>query len=364
MANIIDYVKWRGDISFSESPINAIDALIFAQLSYVHFDDLVPSSVVAKGIPMLALSQKFFSLHYDRNKIGLILPTEEIHELFKITAESRRFSGVAVKGFVNEVDAKAEKQFCAMCFDVGKNSTVIAFRGTDDTLIGWKEDLNMSFFSPVPSQKQAVEYVDSVIRRNERENYYLCGHSKGGNLSSYAAIKCAPEVQDKIKATFSFDGPGFKKSFLNESKKCPILSRIYKFAPEGTIIGAVFHPVETCYYVESNAKGLYQHDTFSWEVIGKSFVFVDSPSKASVDFHNTLENLVRNMTDAEKIQFVDALYRFLTVNEATTLTDIASDKIKFIFGILKTDEKTKKTVFNLMNRLLKEKYFPSKPKKK
>lgn len=364
MANIIDYVKWRGDISFSESPLNVIDALIFSELSYVHFDDLVPASVVAKGIPLSTLSQKFFSLHYDRNKIGLILPTDEIHTLFKLAAGSRRFSGVTVKGFINEVDAKTEKQFCAMCFDIGKSSTMVAFRGTDDTLIGWKEDLNMSFFTPVPSQKQAAEYLNSVIRRNEREHYYLCGHSKGGNLASYAAIKCDPQAQEKIKASFSFDGPGFKKSFLRTSKKCPILQRIYKFAPEGTLIGAIFHPVESCYYVESDAKGLYQHDAFSWQVMGKSFIFADAMSKGSLDFHNTLENLVENMTDAEKIEFVDALYRFLTVNEATTLTDIASDKLKFIFGILKTDDKTKKTVFGLMNRLLKEKYFPSKPKKK
>lgn len=364
MASMIDYVKWRGDVSFSESPLNAIDALIFSELSYVHFDDLVPSSVIAKGVPLSTLSKKFFSLHYDRNKIGAILPTAEIHSLFKLASESRRFSAVCVKGFINEVDAKTEKQFCAMCFDVGKNTTVVTFRGTDDTLIGWKEDLNMSFFTPVPSQKHAVEYLNSVIRRNERENYFVCGHSKGGNLASYASIKCAPEFQSKIKASFSFDGPGFKKSFVSASKKCPILSRIYKFSPENTIIGAVFHPVESCYYVESNAKGLYQHDAFSWEVLGKGFVLVDSPSKSSLDFHNTLENLVRNMTDAEKIEFVDALYRFLTVNDATTLTDIASDKLKFIFGILKTDDKTKKTVFNLMNRLLKEKYLPSKLKKK
>jgi hypothetical protein len=250
-----------------------------------------------------------------------------------------------------------------MCFDIGKNSTVIAFRGTDDTLVGWKEDLNMSFFTPVPSQKQAAEYINSVISQNDREHYYVCGHSKGGNLATYASVKCDTKVQNKIKASFSFDGPGFKKSFVRASKKCPILSRLYKFSPESTIIGAIFHPVESCYYVLSDAKGLYQHDGFSWQIMGKSLVLADSLSKASLDFHSTLDNLVENMTDTEKIEFVDALYRFLTVNEATTLTDIVSDKLKFVFGVLKTDEKTKKTVFNLMNRVIKEKYFPSKQKR-
>lgn len=364
MANITDYVKWRGDISFGESPLNPIDALIFAELSYVHFDDLVPQPVSAKGIPLSTLAQKFFSLHYDRNKIGAILPTESIFELFKLVSTTRRFSSVTVKGFVNEIDLRLEKQFCAMCFDIGKNSTVVAFRGTDDTLIGWKEDLNMSFFSSVPSQKQAAEYLNSVVLMNERENYYVCGHSKGGNLATYASIKCKAEVQEKIKASYNFDGPGFKKGFVKNAKNNPVLPRLYKYCPVGTIVGAIFHSVESCFYTKSNAKGLYQHDAFSWEVLGADYVLIDEPSKSSVDFHNTLENLVTNMTDAEKIKFVEALYKFLTVNDATTVTELTSEKLKFIFSLLKTDDKTRKTMFNFMNRVLKEKYFPFKPKKK
>ena len=364
MANVIDYVKWRGDISFTESPLNCVDALIFAELSYVHFDDLVPSSVNAKGIPLSTLAQKFFSLHFDRNKIGAIIPTESILELFKLVSTTRRFSTVTVKGFVNDIDLKMEKQFCAMCFDIGKNSTAVAFRGTDDTLIGWKEDLNMSFFTPVPSQKQAAEYLNSVVLSNDRENYYVCGHSKGGNLASYATTKCKLEVQEKIKASYNFDGPGFKKSFLRTVKNSPVLPRLYKYCPAGTTIGAIFHPIESCFFTKCKAKGLYQHDAFSWEVLGAGYVLAEEQSKSSIDFHNTLESLVANMTDAEKIKFVEALYRFLTVNNATTVTELTSEKLKFIFGFLKTDDKTRKTMFNLMNRVIKEKYFPSKPKKK
>ena len=198
MSNMIDYIKWRGDISFSESPFNEIDALIFSELSYVPFEDLVPASIVSKGIPLSVLAEKYFSLHFDSNKLGAIIPTDSILELFKLTSASRRFSNVSARGFINEIDIKAEKQFSAMCFDIGKNTTVITFRGTDDTIIGWKEDLNMAFFTPIPAQKQAVDYLSSVISRGNKDSYFVCGHSKGGNLAAYSSLKVDKKYQNKI----------------------------------------------------------------------------------------------------------------------------------------------------------------------
>ena len=357
MSNIIDYVKWRGDISFLESPLNAVDALIFSELSYLNFEDLAPSSVKVQGVPLSALSDMFFTLHYDKMNIGAILPAEQIFELFKLCARSRRFANVFVKGYINDIDIKEQKQFCAVCFDVGKNTTAVVFRGTDDTLIGWKENLNMSFFAPIPSQSQSVDYLRDIILSTDKEHFVLCGHSKGGNLAVYSALLTETELQKKIAGVYDFDGPGFKNDFVEAVVNNKILKKIYKISPENTFIGAIFNSVGKCKYVKSSVKGFYQHDAFSWEVLGRDFVYAKQQSKGSLDFHDTLERLVGNMSEKETIEFVDALYKFMTVNDATTLTDVASDKMKFIFGILKTDMKTKKTVFDLMNRVIKEKYF-------
>lgn len=357
MSNVIDYVKWRGDITFAESPLNEIDALIFAEISYVPFDDLVSGSFESKGVPLSALADKFFSLNYDRGKLGAILPTESIIALFKIASESRRFSNVCIKGFINEVDIKSEKQFCAMCFDIGKITTVIVYRGTDDTIIGWKEDLNMAFFTPIPAQKRGEEYLNRVILNGDKDHYYVCGHSKGANLAEYSALMGKKECRDKIERVYSFDGPGFKKAFIESVKDNDMIPKIKKICPEGAIIGVIFDAVGECKFVKSTAKGLYQHDAFTWNLIGREFEYVDKPLKFSVDFHNILEDLVKRMSDEEKSEFVDALYKFLSVNESTTLSDIAADKFKFLLGVLKADEKAKKTVFNLMNKLIKEKYF-------
>ena len=364
MANIIDYIKWRGDVAFTESPFNEVDALIFSELSYVHFDDLVTGSLGAKGVPLSTLAEKFYSLHYDKSYTGAIIPVELILELFKAAAESVRFSTVTVKGFVNEIDLKAQKQFCAMCFDITKDATVVAFRGTDDTIIGWKEDINMAFFTPIPAQKQGAEYLSSVISRSNKSKYYVCGHSKGGNVATYAALKTPISLQKKIEGVYCFDGPGFMESYCNTVKNSRMLQKTYKFMPEGTIIGAIFDSVENCSFVKSTAKGLYQHDGFTWEVLGKELVRAEKQSKSSLEFHNLRDNVVVNMTDKEKKDFSDALYTFFTVNESVTLTDIVSDKFKFLVGILKTDDKTKKTVFSTLNRFIKEKYFKRSSKDK
>ena len=364
MANMIDYVKWRGDISFNECSFNVVDALILSELSYVPFEDLVPSSVTSKGIPLSVLAEKYFSLHYDSNKLGAIIPTESILELFKLTALSRRFSDVKARGFINEIDIKAEKQFSAICFDIDKNSTVITFRGTDDTIIGWKEDLNMAFFTPIPAQKQAKDYLSSVISRGNKDTYYVCGHSKGGNLAAYSALKIDKKQQSKIEAVYNFDGPGFRTSFLEAENNNPIVPRLHKICPYGAIIGAIFDSMEEMKYVKSNAKGLYQHDAFSWEVLGKDFLYAAHPTKSSIDFHDTLNNWVSVLTDKERVEFVEALYTFLTANDTETLTDIVSNKKGFLKGVLKTDEKTKKTFFNLLNKLVKERYFKKDTTKK
>lgn len=364
MANMIDYVKWRGDISFSESSFNVIDALIFSELSYVHFEDLVPASINSKGISLSVLAEKYFSLHYDSNKLGAIIPTEAITELFRLASLSRRFSSVCARGFVNEIDIKAEKQFSAICFDIDKDITVVTFRGTDDTIIGWKEDLNMAFFTPIPAQKHAFEYLSSVLSRGNKCSYYVCGHSKGGNLATYSALKVDKKYQNKIVAVYNFDGPGFKQDFLDTEKSNVIISKLNKICPNGAIIGAIFDSFVDIKYAKSNAKGLYQHDAFSWEVLGKDFVYATYPTKSSIDFHNTLNNWVGALSEKEKIEFVDALYKMLTANDTSTLTDITADKTGFLKGVLKTDEKTKKTLFNLLNKLVKEKYLKKDTNKK
>ncbi|MDD7581133.1 MAG: DUF2974 domain-containing protein, partial [Treponema sp.] len=214
MSNLIDYVAWRGDIDFDYDPLNEIDSMIFCQLSYLDFGGLVPED---GRISLENCSKLFFeSSDFEKRKnLGALINPLTV-DLFRACASSRRFSSLSLSNFRNIMNEKTEEQFSAISFSFGCKWTYAAFRGTDDTLVGWKEDFNLAFMDSLPSQKDAALYLDETAE-SSNPVLYVGGHSKGGNLAVYAASKCSRKNQDKISLVFSNDGPGFQKNFFEES---------------------------------------------------------------------------------------------------------------------------------------------------
>ena len=360
--NLFHYLKWRGDLTFDKDPINEVDALIFTELSYIPLDKLVYRDHQKKGYSLSYLATEFFDLYSEDTKLGAILPSSDIFQTFKAAAATPRFKDVEVRGYINLIDKEKQQQFCAMCFDIDEETTFVAFRGTDDTLIGWKENFNMAFFTPIPAQTEAKEYFERVSSHTKRK-FYIGGHSKGGNLAIYAGLMANEKQKKKILQIYNFDGPGFRRQFTDSITDEETVNKIHNVLPEGTIIGAIFETVGKCEFVRSFARGLYQHDAFSWSVLGKSFVRVKHVSKGSLEFHDLLDKWVAKMTDEEKMEFVDAFYKICTANELSTLTQIASNKLKFIVNILKAEEKTKKVIYKAFSLLIKEKFLSKDNKK-
>ncbi|MBQ8545526.1 MAG: DUF2974 domain-containing protein [Clostridia bacterium] len=354
MTNIFDYLKWRGDISFNAYPLNEIDSIIFSQLSYIPYDNIVSSDMTIKGISLNELYNKHFNDPRNPIKIGALFPEKKMIELIKSTAECERFKDVRIRGYVNEIDLKHEKQFSAMCFDLPDNTTYVAFRGTDDTIVGWKEDFNMSLFTPVPAQKEAVDYLNEVGKHTENK-LYVGGHSKGGNLSIYSSFLANKETQEKIIKIHSFDGPGFRFGFLKQARKNRFLvERVTNFIPESAIIGAIFDTIGKRIYIKSKAKsGLRQHDVFTWKIEYTKLGRALSLSESSIQFHNSLEEMVADMTEEEKKDLVEALYKLGTANDAETLSDILTNKFKFISALFKVDGKSKKTMWKSFKDVFK-----------
>lgn len=359
MANIIDYVKWRGDITFDVDPFNFIDSLILSEISYIPFENILDDNI--QGETISELGKKFLEKVDKDFKIGLILPEKELKEIFKLASISKRFKNIILKNYVSKISKDEEKQFCGITFLIDKKVTCIAYRGTDDTIVGWKEDFNMSFNTPIPAQKEAVEYLNKYGIKAKK--LYVCGHSKGGNLASYAALFADENVKDKIIEVHSFDGPGFRSDFIDKITDEDIKNKTIKFLPQASVIGMIFDPIGKCVFLKSAAKGFYQHDAFNWQVLGNKFITVPKLDKSSTDAHDLINNWTKSMSNEERSEFVEALFKLITVNETATLTDIASDKFKFILGVLKSDGKTKKVFLSAINRLIKEKYF-IKPKNK
>ena len=360
VSNIIDYIKWRGDISFDVDPFNEIDALIFSELTYIPFELILNDS--EKGESLSNLATKFFSKSDKDIKMGAIIPEDKIKETFNLVSTSKRFKDVTLKQYLNIFSKEEEKQFCGMCFVINKDYACISYRGTDDTLVGWKEDFNMSFNTPIPAQLEAVKHLNTIGAKS-RKKLYVCGHSKGGNLASYAALFADARVKKKIVNVFSFDGPGFRAEFLESINDEETKAKTIKFLPQSSIIGMIYDPVGACVYLKSLGKGMYQHDAFNWQVLSNKFELVEGPDKTSLDVHNLLNKWTASMSKEERVEFVEALYKLVTVNDTATLSDIASDKFKFILGIIKSDGSTKKVFLSAINRLIKEKYFKKEEKK-
>lgn len=362
MADFTEYLRWRGDIPFSSVPINEIDSMIFCELCYIPYADDIVEKINTYGVTISELAKLVFN-QKNLKSIGVILPTDKIYNLLKLLSNVERFKNIIVKNYVNEVDLSCQKQFSAMCFDLF-GDFYIGYCGTDDTIVGWKESLNLSTMTPIPSQEESVRYLSKIANYTEGK-LYLGGHSKGGNLAEYAALTTEKEIQDRIVSVHSFDGPGFQKDFVDKFSNEEISKKIIKILPQSAIVGLIFDSAGSMKHIISNAKGVYQHDAFTWEIEGSSFVLADGPSKKSIKFYEFMKNLYYDIEENERVEFIEAIYHLLSSNQSKTLTDIVNDKFSFFVAILKTEGKYKKPLFKMFKRFLHERYFKRKrPKNK
>ena len=354
MANMFDYINWRGNIKFEQVGINEIDSLIFTELAYLPYENLVSSPDIKKTITISELSKKYFEIYDLDNYVGAIIPGKEISELLYAVKDTKRYSGVKVWGYVNSIDIEKEKQFSAICFDITEDETYVAYRGTDDTLVGWKENLNMALFTPIPSQIDGVEYLNKIATKSHKK-LYLGGHSKGGNLAIYSSLFADKKVKDKVLFVHSFDGPGFKEEFIDSIENKDDFSKIKTFIPNASTVGMIFNIIGEQKIIASSQKGLRQHDSFSWSLMADEFVVAEKLKKSSVELHDLLIKWVDKMSKEEVTDFIESLYKISTSTDASTLTEINAEKRKFIFAILKMDSASRKSIVGAIHKLLKEK---------
>lgn len=350
MGNIIDYLRWRGDLTFAQSPFNHVDNLILSQLSYVNLDGIAPGKGEA-GITIEELANTFFTKYspqdLKKDKSFLRRAPEILMELEKTV----RYRDAVVKNFVNHIDEKKEIQFSAMEICLSDGSSYIAYRGTDDTIVGWKEDFNLSR-GVILSEEAAVVYLNYVASLCQGK-VRIGGHSKGGNLAVYAAALCEPENQDKILKIYDNDGPGFINDFLKREEFLRIKARVVRLIPEGSIIGMLLdHAVEPK-YIASSQTGVRQHDGFTWQVLGADFIYKRQLNKRAALFHETLDNWIHNMEDEKRNVLVDDFFSVLGVTGASTLTELQDGGLKNIRLMLKQIEQLNPETRGSVEELIK-----------
>lgn len=352
MGNVFDYLDWRGDLKFSEVGLCEVDSLILSMISYVNFEGIVPTREEGESVTLLEAMKKFTRMNRGKMKyLGKIISPDIINLTIR-AAKSKRFSGIRLSHYINEICDESEKQFSAVTFRVTWDKYFVAFRGTDDTLVGWKENFNMSFMQPVPAQLSAKEYFEGVAS-DINGDFYLGGHSKGGNLAVYAATKSDESFKSRIIRVFNNDGPGFDEDFVNGEDYQKIRERVCTIVPQSSVVGMLLEHEENYVVIKSNAAGLLQHSGISWEVMGGSFFYLDNITDDSRLIDTKLKEYINAMTPKERENFVDTIYETLNSTNAKTLTELTSEKVKLVKAWGSLDQKTKNVLLKCVSILIK-----------
>jgi len=361
MANILDYLDWRGDLTVRQAPFNEVDNLILAELAFVDFSGIVPAPGEGSSISLRDAAENFFAKFSAGEKIdmGVLVPSE-IPDMLQKMATSRRFGDMKLNSFVDWLDVGKGEQFAALTIETGDNALYVSFRGTDDTLAGWKEDFEMACVPEVPAQKKAVEYVKEVAKQFPRRKLRLGGHSKGGNLAVYAGVFCPASIQRRICAIWSNDGPGFHKDLLGLEAHQRVADRILSVVPKSSVVGMLLEHEEEYTVVDSNQLGFLQHDGFSWQVMGDHFVHLRQVTRQAHLSNQELRMWVQALSVEQRESFVNAMFDILTASGAVTLTDLKADRFKAVGAAIKAmkdlDKDTRDGLLNFLGILFKSNF--------
>lgn len=360
---ILDYLKEYGDYTFMEKPFNDVDSLVLCQLVYLKFDGMVPLVTENKK----SVSLKTLRQHEDFEKLFSDVRFAKSNlALFEGIEKSKRFGKMKLNCYINIVEPEWETQFSAMTCFLEDHTIYVAYRGTDETMVGWKEDFNMTFQSPIPGQVYAKKYLNMVTGRFPNP-FYIGGHSKGGNLAVYAAMTCTKTVRERILKIYSMDGPGFPKEVLAEHHYEEIKDTVVKILPHSSMVGMLFEADENAKIVESKNFGLLQHDPFSWLVEEDDFYYVGHLYGSRKFTNDALNEWILSLSMEERKLLVDTLYNIILASNATNLIDFTMDLKKSMKGMLTAmkdvDKDTKKAIGKIIKGLFEIAFYRLSQKK-
>ncbi len=357
MGTVLDYLNWRADLRFSQDPFNDVDALILAMLSYLPYKGIVPGVDEKEKISLEETARRYFLEHPshkdDPENNGLTISpsmNQGLMQLFKMTSKSARYSEMRLSRFVEKTDFPAEQQFAAITFSLPhtKRNRVIAFRGTDSTLIGWKENFGLAYMKEVPAQESASKYLEREISIFSGK-VTVCGHSKGGNLAVYAASRLKGNDRSHLSRIVNFDGPGFNFSILPRSSFSNCTDKVVNYLPEESIVGVLLDTVGDRNVITSSARYLFQHNPLTWGIERSGFIGGEL-SKTTKLFEETVETWLAQLTLERRKAFIDALFDVLGASEGKTIDpkEGLKDISKVIKSVSNLDEETRKMLSEVL----------------
>ncbi len=351
---VMDYLRWRGDLTFAQDGFNEVDDLVLCIISYLNFrrfDDLKTTDPArAVALPDVAAR-----LTEEDEQLGL--SELDYIPLMRLAAETERFRDVRMFGFTHEWDEAKEMQFDAVSYLLPDDTLLVSFMGTDTSLVGWKEDFNMSFLSAVPAQERATAYTVEMAAACPDRKLRIAGHSKGGNLAAWAAIHIPAQLQEqRLLDAYNNDGPGFSHDMVDSDAYRRVADKLHTYIPESSIVGVLLEHAEDYAVIDSSNRSVMQHEPMSWSVLGPRFVHLGQRSQMGKLSDDVLRQWIGSMTPQEREQFSDALFDVLSLSgKARTLDDLRAGGLAGGAALLKqysgADEQDKKIIAEIFRRL-------------
>lgn len=311
MNNSVSYVQEYGKDTLFERPFADEDALVLSQFCYLKFDYLVPEM----GEEPILLSE----LNRDPEKENLFFDKryeKPNRALYDAMVVSRRFRHMKLGYYCNIIDQETESQFSAITFFLDNNVTVVTFRGTDETMVGWQEDFGMMLKRPIPGQTLSVKYL-SQMANILPDKFYVTGHSKGGNLSMYSTLCSPKEIQDRVIRIISFDGPGFRPEFVAEHLTEEIRKKAITYIPRSSPVGMTLSMPGDMIVIDSKSVGVLQHNAFNWVIKKGKLVETKLTEQHKLMMKSTNEFLF-SLDDEQSEKFVNMLCWMLDATKADT----------------------------------------------
>ena len=337
MANILDYLKWRGDLKLKHSKFNEIDNVILSSLAYYPFDNILKDNDM---LSIRKINKIFKKQEETKNDPGV--------EFLDLMGKSKRFGKMKVTDYVNKHDIKNEKQFSAMTILMPDNSMYVAFRGTDSSIVGWKENLNLFVKSNIPSQIEAVKYLEKIARKFPDRKIRVGGHSKGGNLAIYASVFADEDTKDRIINIYNNDGPGFNNKIVESRKYKQMVDKINTYIPQSSIIGRLLNNKGKYTVINSSEKGFMQHDTNTWQVSNTGFEILEDTSKGSKILDKSIRDWLETISVKQREEVINVVFDILYSTEVENFDEMGElwfEKTKKIINTYKDlDKETRKKV--------------------
>lgn len=348
--NVLTYLQWRGDLSMNQSPFCHIDSLIFCCLSYLNWDGIAEGRTAQEAVSLRDAADLWVKQSAEHQVVRV--PTDRT--LLTAAAESKRFGKIHLFRYTERFSEERQEQFSAVTFLLDEETVYVAFRGTDATLTGWREDFNMSFLPAIPSQETAAAYLRNVLEMGF-SNVYVGGHSKGGNLAVYAAVHAQPIYLPHIRAVYNNDGPGFVSDVLQKPQYALLQTRVHTFVPQASLVGMLLEHDEDYRVVYSTQKGFLQHDPYSWCVIRNDWYYLQEITATSRLMDISLKKWILGMKPKEREKLTDSIFHILqSETNAHTVQDLVDGGRKTVAAVLRAWGDTPPETKRFMQKMLLE----------